>query len=172
MKTRVLKLVQVIIILVCIGLILYWVQPVNASEVPHVESGVTLTLREYLSDDYSYNGSTTTNDRELLARLIFAECGSDDMDMIALYWTGSVVLNRVESENFPNTIEEVIYDSGQYACIDDGHINNTPTDRVYEVVDTLFVYGSILPSDVVYQAQFEQGSSTYAYIQGLYFCRE
>ena len=31
-----------------------------------------------------------------------------------------VVLNRVDSENFPNTIPEVIFQPNQFACVADG----------------------------------------------------
>ena len=38
----------------------------------------------------------------------------------------AVVLNRVESSSFPNTISGVIYQSGAFSCVSNGSINNTP----------------------------------------------
>ena len=38
----------------------------------------------------------------------------------------AVVLNRVESASFPNTISGVIYQSGAFSCVSNGSINNTP----------------------------------------------
>ena len=39
---------------------------------------------------------------------------------------GAVVLNRVESSQFPNTISGVIYQKGAFTAVDDGQINLTP----------------------------------------------
>ena len=38
----------------------------------------------------------------------------------------AVVLNRVKSSQFPNTISGVIYQSGAFSCVSNGSINNTP----------------------------------------------
>ena len=56
-----------------------------------------------------------------MAHLLYAEAGSSwCSDELQLY-VGSVVLNRVESDQFPNTIRDVIYQDGQYACTWDGN---------------------------------------------------
>ncbi len=39
---------------------------------------------------------------------------------------GAVVLNRVRSSSFPNTIAGVIYQSGAFDVVSDGQINLTP----------------------------------------------
>ena len=50
-------------------------------------------------------------DQELLAALIFCEAGNQPYEgQVAV---GAVVMNRVRSGSFPNTITEVIYQSGQ-----------------------------------------------------------
>ncbi len=41
---------------------------------------------------------------------------------------GAVVLNRVDSDSFPNSIEEVVYQSGAFDSVRDGQINLTPTE--------------------------------------------
>ena len=41
---------------------------------------------------------------------------------------GAVVLNRVESDKFPNSIAEVVYQSGAFDSVRDGQINLTPSD--------------------------------------------
>ena len=38
----------------------------------------------------------------------------------------AVVLNRVKSSLFPNSIAKVIYQSGAFSVVDDGQINLTP----------------------------------------------
>ena len=37
-----------------------------------------------------------------------------------------MVLNRVASSSFPNTVSGVIYQSGAFSCVSNGSINNTP----------------------------------------------
>ena len=41
---------------------------------------------------------------------------------------GAVVLNRVESDKFPNSIAEVVYQSGAIDSVRDGQINLTPSE--------------------------------------------
>lgn len=49
------------------------------------------------------------------------------MNLIQVKWRfGAVVLNRVKSSSFPNTIAGVIYQSGAFNVVDDGQINLTP----------------------------------------------
>ena len=110
-------------------------------------------------------------DIELLAHLIMGEAGSDYLPDEMRIYVGSVVLNRVSHDKFPDTLEEVIYQSGQYACTWDGNFNKEPTDRCYEIATDLLTNGSVLPEDVVFQAQFIQGSDVYEKIGNTYFCR-
>ena len=107
---------------------------------------------------------------ELLAHLIFAEAGSDWCSDNMMYYVGSVVLNRIESEYFPNTMREVIYQPGQYSCVDNGMIDYEYNQRAYNVAEDLLTSGSCLPKNVVFQAQFEQGDGTYVVVQNMYFC--
>ena len=44
---------------------------------------------------------------------------------------GSVILNRVESDQFPNTVSSVVYQSGAFDSVRDGQINLTPNDTAY-----------------------------------------
>src|SRR5690554_1362907 len=54
----------------------------------------------------------------LLARIIHGEArGEDFKGMVAV---GAVILNRVESGDFPNSIREVILQQGQFSCLIDG----------------------------------------------------
>lgn len=74
----------------------------------------------------SSGGSTTNNSSNvsLLARLIYGEArGESYTGQVAV---GAVVLNRVKSSKFPNTISGVIYQSGAFDAVSDGQINMTP----------------------------------------------
>lgn len=55
---------------------------------------------------------------ELLAQLIEAEAGNQDY--IGKRLVGDVVINRIKSNRFPNTLEGVIFQEDQFACIKDG----------------------------------------------------
>ena len=43
----------------------------------------------------------------------------------------AVVLNRVRSSSFPNTIAGVIYQKGAFTAVSDGQINLTPNQSAY-----------------------------------------
>lgn len=111
------------------------------------------------------------SDLSLLAHLIYAECGSSWCSDKMLYYAGSVVLNRVKSNKFPNSIHDVIYAHGQYAPTWNGAINKTPDERAWRIAKDLLVNGSVLPENVVFQAEFTQGSGVYEKVQNEYFCK-
>lgn len=73
------------------------------------------------------SASSHTGDVELLARLIYGEArGEPYVGMVAV---GAVVLNRVKSSSFPNTIAGVIYQTGAFDAVADGQINLTPNEQ-------------------------------------------
>lgn len=68
----------------------------------------------------------------LLARLVRAEAQGEPFEgKVAV---ARVVLNRVESDKFPDTIEEVIYQSGQFQPVSNGSINKPATKEAKEAV--------------------------------------
>ena len=107
---------------------------------------------------------------DLLAHLIYAEAGSDWCSDKMQQYVGSVVLNRIASKYFPNTMKEVIYQKGQYSCTWNGMIDYDYNDRALECARFLLENGSQLPSNVIFQAQFEQGDGLYEKVQNMYFC--
>ena len=69
-------------------------------------------------------------DEALLARLISAEArGEPYTGQVAV---GAVVLNRVDHPSFPNTISEVIYQSGAFSCLYDGQWDEPVTNSAYK----------------------------------------
>jgi len=85
-------------------------------------------------------------------------------------WVGSVVLNRVDSHRYPDTIYKVVFDDGQYACTWDGNYDKEPTQESIDAAIYLLENGSVLPQYVIFQAQFEQGDAIYDVIGNTYFC--
>ena len=76
------------------------------------------------SSNSSSSSSSNSSDVNLLARIIYGEArGEPYSGQVAV---GAVVLNRVKSSSFPNTISGVIYQSGAFDAVRDGQINLTP----------------------------------------------
>lgn len=68
--------------------------------------------------------SSSSNNVNLLARIIHGEArGEPYVGQVAV---GAVVLNRVKSSSFPNSIAGVIYQAGAFDAVSDGQINLTP----------------------------------------------
>ena len=95
----------------------------------------------------------TDNDLYVLSHIISAEAGNCKEEM--MLWVGSVVLNRVADDRFPDTIYDVVfqtYPSLQYGPIRDGSYYNEPTEGAVEAAKKLLEEGSVLPADVIYQS--------------------
>ena len=72
------------------------------------------------------NSGYTDADTYLLARCIYGEArGESYTGQVAV---GAVVLNRVRSPEFPNTIAGVIYQRHAFTAVSDGQINLTPNE--------------------------------------------
>lgn len=81
------------------------------------------------SGNSSSSNSTTTSDLNLLARVVYGEArGEPYAGQVAV---AAVVLNRVRSSSFPNTISGVVYQSGAFTAVSDGQINLTPNTTAY-----------------------------------------
>ena len=66
----------------------------------------------------------SNSDVELLTRLIYGEArGESYVGQVAV---GAVVMNRIKSASFPNTMSGVIYQSYAFTAVDDGQINLSP----------------------------------------------
>lgn len=77
----------------------------------------------------SSSQSTSSTDLNLLARVVYGEArGEPYTGQVAV---AAVVLNRVKSSSFPNTIAGVVYQSGAFDCVSDGQINLTPNQSAY-----------------------------------------
>jgi N-acetylmuramoyl-L-alanine amidase len=75
-------------------------------------------------ENNSSSSSYTSSDLYLLAKCIYAEArGESYTGQVAV---GAVILNRVASSSFPNTIAGVIYQKGAFTAVSDGQINLEP----------------------------------------------
>ena len=86
----------------------------------------TKTLNAMGITSGSNSGGTTSNSSNvnLLAHLIYGEArGESYIGQVAV---GAVIMNRVKSSVFPNTIAGVIYQKGAFDAVSDGQINMSP----------------------------------------------
>ena len=92
---------------------------------------------------------------ELIAQLVMAEAGNQDLT--GKRYVADVVLNRVDSDDFPNTVEEVIFQENQFNVIENGAFDEagwTITEECYEAVK--LEYEERLNDDILY---FSRGPS-------------
>ncbi len=78
----------------------------------------------------------TSSDLYLMAKAIYAEGrGESYTGQVAI---GAVILNRVKSPSFPNTVAGVIYQKGAFTAVDDGQINLEPNQKAYDAARDAF----------------------------------
>lgn len=114
---------------------IYGTQTVNAVKYFQRKNGLTqdgiagtATLKAmgiFSSSSSGGSGSSSNSSNvNLLAKLIYGEArGESYTGQVAV---GAVVMNRVRSSSFPNTISGVIYQSGAFDVVSDGQINLAP----------------------------------------------
>lgn len=77
--------------------------------------------------------SVTAEEKELLAKLVNAEARGECYEgKVAV---ATVVLNRVDSPQFPDTITDVIYEKHQFSPVSDGSINLEPSEEAIEATN-------------------------------------
>lgn len=95
----------------------------------------------------------------LLSKLISWEAGSDWLPDELRLGVGEVVLNRVASPEFPDTLEGVVYQYGQYVGTDTPAFRYylTPTRPCVEAALRLLLGERILQPQVVFEGHAVQG---------------
>lgn len=140
----------------------------------HSEQFVKETAQEFETEtetetELEAETKYTEDDFELLARVIEAEAGGEsDYHKLCV---GTVVMNRVASDKYPNTLTEVIYQPGQYQCVTNSHINKEPSESSYEAAESILDGRRMFRSSVVYQAEFIQGKVVEK-VGNTYFCED
>ena len=100
-------------------------QQKNGLTVDGIAGTQTLTAMGITSSSSS-GGSSSNNSSNvnLIAKAIYGEArGEPYAGQVAV---GAVIMNRVRSSKFPNTIAGVIYQSGAFDAVSDGQINLNP----------------------------------------------
>ncbi|MGI8316328.1 cell wall hydrolase [Halobacillus mangrovi] len=103
-------------------------QAVNDKNSTMIYPGETLELPVMLDE----------SEKDLLARLVEAEAkGESYAGKVAV---ATVVLNRVESDRFPDTLYNVIYDGIQFSPVLNGTINNPASQESKKAVQEALNY--------------------------------
>ena len=102
-----------------------WFQSKNGLTADGIAGKKTLeAMGIYTSTTSSATNSGNSSDLNLLSRIIYGESrGEPYSGQVAV---GAVVLNRVKSSSFPNSIAGVIYQNGAFDAVKDGQINMSP----------------------------------------------
>ena len=113
----------------------------------------------------------------LLSKIIYAEAGSNWLDMDWKMAVGEVVLNRMASPEFPDSMREVLEQPGQYYGRNNPYFNNLkPLPESVEAARRLLEGERVLSQPgVVFQSNFRQGSGVFLelrdqYLGSTYLC--
>jgi hypothetical protein len=133
---------------------------VNEQFLEKVKMAGNLEIPKYTSEEFPPK-DYTDEDVYWLAMAITKELGSSWMPEYARNYVGCVVLNRVESSRYPNTIYGVLHQKGQYPWAYKGKYCK-PYDWCVKTAIDLLEGNRMLPSNILYQAEFKQGKFVYA----------
>lgn len=116
---------------------IYEIRAAEAAAAAAAEAKASSSTTTSSTTSTTSSSSTTAevDDLTLLAALIYCEAGSQGYD--AQLGVGSVVMNRVRSGSYPNTVREVIYQKGQFGPAKTGKLarviaNGTATSSCYD----------------------------------------
>ena len=99
-------------------------QKKNGLTVDGIAGTKTLNAMGITSSSNSSGTTSNSSNVNLLAHLIYGEArGESYIGQVAV---GAVIMNRVKSSVFPNTIAGVIYQKGAFDAVSDGQINMSP----------------------------------------------
>ena len=113
----------------------------------------------------------------LLSKIIYAEAGSVWLPMDWKMAVGEVVLNRMASPEFPDSMREVLEQPGQYYGKNSRYFNNLkPSAECVEAAKRLLEGARVLGQPaVVFQSNYRLGSGVYLelkdkYLGSTYLC--
>lgn len=87
----------------------------------------------YVGQKLNIPSTLSKSEKDLLARLVEAEAkGEPYAGKVAV---ATVIFNRVDSPLFPNTVKEVIYQTGQFTPVKNGEINKPASSESIRAVN-------------------------------------
>jgi len=127
----------------------------------------TTELQQVTSKLPSYRVAATDEDKALMARVVMSEASLLNFDGKCA--VANTIINRVLSDKFPDTIEEVIYQRYQFSLADNGE----PDAACYDAVEAALTYEQF-PTDMFYfrTGHYHTFAEDYCQIGNTYFSRE
>jgi N-acetylmuramoyl-L-alanine amidase len=120
-------------------------EPKFVEPVPVAPKAVETSTRSNTNtnkNEHHASSRFSASELDLLARLVKAEAGAEPYrGKVAV---AIVVLNRIASEEFPNTIHDVIYQRGQFSPVSNGMINRPTNDECRRAVAEAISSGDTL----------------------------
>lgn len=111
----------------------------------------------------------TDQDRELIARLIWGEARGECLE--GQQAVAEVVLNRMASPDFPNTVSGVIHAEGQFQSVEDGTIEEAePWQAQYQSIDRALHGELVLEKNVFFFAKQALTENIFGTIGNHVFC--
>lgn len=112
----------------------------KSSDVIKEEDDIKTTLQTSMKETISEKEAVIYTEEDYKALVNIVEAEATGEDIIGKIMVANVVLNRVKSNQFPNTIYEVVYQQSngraQFSPISDGRMGKVPlTDETYEAVE-------------------------------------
>lgn len=115
-----------------------------------------------------YDAITLTDEeKDTLARVIWLEARGECFD--GQQAVAEVVFNRMLSPDFPDTLDEVIYQRGQFSTASRVSAAE-PTETQYIAIETALEGPNILPLEVVFFSQKGENDNVWGTIGGHVFC--
>ena len=111
-------------------------------------------------EHYLYDPQTL----DLLAALIWAEAG--DQDFYGKRLVADVVLNRVASPAWPDTVEGVIFQEGQFSVVSNGRLNQASPDAECYDAASLALDGDRVDTRIMFFSMYFCANGQYAYQYG------
>lgn len=159
-------------------------EPADATELPVLMVDPTPTLTASPVPTVSPYPGWTKEEVEMLACAIYQEAGGDACCDLCRHRVGDVILNRMEDDRFPDTVEEVLTAYRQYGrfywtgvvwpdrAVKPGEAHAVA--RAWETARDVLSgeHSDLYGQGYIYQAEFEQGADViYCEDCGIYFGR-
>ena len=158
-------------------------EPAAVTTVAEIEEETT----EVIAEETTVEATAATEppysneELEMMALVIYQEAGGDSCSDETRLMVGTVVMNRVEDKRFPNSLYGVLTQRAQYGRLHWTGLTwparaSNPSEakavaRAYRCAERILLGERVLPEDVIWQAEFIQGTEVVAYQDGMYFCR-
>ena len=118
----------------------YYTQPLDGVYGSQTKAAVAKFQQNYGLNADGITGSKTwaalkkytlnINEMDILAKVIYSESrGEPYIGQVAV---GAVVMNRIQSSQFPDTIKDVVFQNGAFTAVSDGQYWLTPNETAYK----------------------------------------